>query len=54
MYTRDPRDHLSDVRDGLTSCERIVLQCLHALQQEHGGAMFLQECCMAVWLSMWI
>ena len=37
MSTRDPREHLADVRDGLTSRERIVLQCLHTLQQERGG-----------------
>ena len=37
MSTRDPRDDLPDVRDGLTHRERIVLQCLHALQQERGG-----------------
>ena len=37
MYRRDPRDSLRDVRDGLTHRERIVLQCLHALQQERGG-----------------
>ena len=37
MYPRDPRDYLPDIRDGLTQRERIVLQCLHALQQERGG-----------------
>jgi hypothetical protein len=37
MYSRNPRDYLPDVRDGLTHRERIVLQCLHALQQERGG-----------------
>ena len=37
MSTRSPRDSLPDVRDGLTQQERIVLQCLHALQQERGG-----------------
>ena len=36
MPTRDPRDYLPDVKDGLTHRERIVLQCLHALQQERG------------------
>ena len=36
MSTRNPRDYLPDVRDGLTHRERIVLQCLHALQQERG------------------
>jgi hypothetical protein len=37
MPTPDPREYLPDVRDGLTHRERIVLQCLHALQQERGG-----------------
>jgi hypothetical protein len=37
MYSRDPRSYLPDVRDGLTHRERIVLQCLYALQQERGG-----------------
>src|SRR5262249_60231728 len=37
MSIRYPRDYLPDVRDGLTHRERIVLQCLHALQQERGG-----------------
>src|SRR5438093_5629921 len=37
MRTRDPRDYLPDVKDGLTIRERIVLQCLYALQQERGG-----------------
>jgi hypothetical protein len=37
MSPRDPRDYLPDVRDGLTHRERIVLQCLHAQQQERGG-----------------
>ena len=37
MHSRNPRDSLPDVRDGLTHRERIVLQCLHALQQERGG-----------------
>jgi hypothetical protein len=37
MSTRDPCDYLPDVKDGLTSRERIVLQCLYALQQERGG-----------------
>src|SRR5262245_37504601 len=37
MSTRDPRDDLPDVRDGLTHRERIVLQCLYDLQQERGG-----------------
>ena len=37
MSPRDPREHLADVRDGLTHRERIVLQCLYTLQQERGG-----------------
>ena len=37
MSHRDPREHLPDVRDGLTYRECIVLQCLYALQQERGG-----------------
>ena len=37
MYTRDPREYLPDVRDGLTHRERIVLQCLYDLQQERAG-----------------
>jgi hypothetical protein len=37
MDNRDARDYLPDVRDGLTHRERIVLQCLDALQQERGG-----------------
>ena len=37
MPLRDPHDGLPDVRDGLTSRERIVLQCLYALQHERGG-----------------
>ena len=37
MSTRDPRDYLPDIRDGLTHRERIVLQCLYDLQQERGG-----------------
>ena len=37
MYHHDPRDYLPDVKDGLTHRERIVLQCLYALQQERGG-----------------
>ena len=32
-----PGEDLPDVRDGLTHRERIVLQCLHALQQERRG-----------------
>ena len=37
MCTHAPRDYLPDVQDGLTQRERIVLRCLHALQQERGG-----------------
>ena len=37
MHSRDPRDFLPDIRDGLTHRERIVLQCLYDLQQERGG-----------------
>ena len=37
MSPPDPRDYLPDIRDGLTHRERIVLLCLHALQQERGG-----------------
>jgi hypothetical protein len=37
MSTRDSRDYLPDVKDGLTHRERIVLQCLYDLQQERGG-----------------
>ena len=37
MSTRDPRDYLPDIRDGLTHRERTVLQCLYDLQQERGG-----------------
>ena len=37
MDPRDPRDYLPDIRDGLTHRERIVLKCLHALQQARGG-----------------
>ena len=37
MPPRDSYDDLPDVRDGLTHRERIVLQCLDALQKERGG-----------------
>jgi hypothetical protein len=37
ISTRDPRAYLPDVKDGLTSRERIVLQCLYTRQQERGG-----------------
>ena len=30
------RFNLPDIRDGLTHRERIVLWCLHELQEEHG------------------
>lgn len=32
-----PFDNLPDVRDGLNRKERIVLYCIHQLQQERGG-----------------
>jgi hypothetical protein len=37
MSTRDPRDYLPDVKDGLISRERIVQPCLYDLQQTRGG-----------------
>jgi hypothetical protein len=37
MSTRDSRDYLPDVGDGLTHRERVVLWCLKALQEERGG-----------------
>jgi len=37
MHSRNPCDSLPDVRDGLTHRERIILQCLSDLQQEHAG-----------------
>ena len=37
MHSRNPRDYLPDVRDGLTQRGRIVLQCLYDLQQERSG-----------------
>ena len=37
MDNRNPYDDLPDARDGLTQRERIVLRCLHELQQERGG-----------------
>jgi hypothetical protein len=37
MSTHNTRAYLPDIRDGLTQRERIVLQCLYALQQERGG-----------------
>jgi hypothetical protein len=33
----NPRDHIPDVRDGLTRAERLLLHTLHRLQQERGG-----------------
>ncbi len=33
----DSRDHLPDVRDGLTRAERIILYTLQRLEQERGG-----------------
>jgi hypothetical protein len=37
LGTHHPHDDPPDVRDGLTSRERIFLQCLYDLQQERGG-----------------
>ena len=37
MHSRDRRDDLPDVRDGLTHRERVVLWCLSELQKERGG-----------------
>ena len=37
MGTHNPRDDLPDVRYGRTARERIILECLYALQQERGG-----------------
>jgi hypothetical protein len=37
LGTHNPHDDPPDVRDGLTSRERIILQCLDALQKERGG-----------------
>ena len=54
MATRDPRDDLPDIRDGLTHRERIVLQCLYDLQQERGEGMCRHRCSMELWLSMLI
>jgi len=36
MRDHDHRDHLPDVRDGLTHRERVVLWCLSELQKERG------------------
>jgi hypothetical protein len=35
--SRDPRDRIPDVRDGLTRAERVVLWQLSLLQQERRG-----------------
>jgi hypothetical protein len=37
MPHRDSYDDFPDVRDSLTYRERLVLRCLHELQQERGG-----------------
>ena len=37
MPPHDARDALPEVCDGLTHRARLVLQCLHDLQQERGG-----------------
>ncbi len=37
MTSRDFRDQVPDVRDGLTRRERIVLWCLSQLQEERQG-----------------
>ena len=37
MSTRDPRDYLPDIRDGLTHRERVVLQRLSPLPKERTG-----------------
>lgn len=37
MPSHNPHDDIPDVRDGLTRRERIVLKCLHDLQQARGG-----------------
>jgi hypothetical protein len=37
MSTRDSRDYLPDVADGLTHRERVVLWCLKELQEERSG-----------------
>jgi len=36
-WNRVPRDHLPDVRDGLTRLERVILLELHRTQQELHG-----------------
>jgi len=33
----DDLNNIPDVRDGLTRIERIVLYCIHEIQQERGG-----------------
>ena len=37
MPTRDPRDYLPDIHDGLSHHERVVLWCLKELQEERSG-----------------
>jgi hypothetical protein len=54
MDNRNPCANLPDVRDGLTHRERIVLRCLHELQQERGAGTCQRVCCMGVWSSMLI
>jgi hypothetical protein len=49
-------DDIPDIRDGLTRKERIVLQVLHATQQERGGhniptAMLWGRVCEHVYMS---
>src|SRR2546425_217265 len=55
MSTRDPRDDLPDVGDGLTHRERVILWCLKELQEERGGGHLCQQgWSIAVWSSMLI
>jgi hypothetical protein len=54
--TRENRDVIPDIRDGLTRKERIVLYVLHATQKERGGrnvptAMLWGRVCEHVWIS---
>lgn len=49
-------DDIPDIRDGLTRKERIVLQVLHATQQERGGrnvptAMLWGRVCEHIYMS---
>lgn len=51
-----PRDHVPDVRDGLTTRERVVLQVLWATQRERGDrnvptAMLWGRVCEHFWIS---